>query len=140
MKLNKLKALMLSGLLTIGIVGSTSLDAYAATKTVKVSGSASINEFSMAATKTAYLYTYKSNGTFYKKYPITISGANTKSFKLGSTKIDDKIVSQVCVQVNGLEGMKNGQLGNTKYSKRLKLANGTYNISIKDGNVNVVIK
>lgn len=128
----KLKSIIASALVMGSVIGSTSLNAYAATKTVKASGT--VNGVNFVTTKpVAYLYTYNSSGNYVAKYPLSSSfkinpktGGDYK-LSLGSTKLDDKKVSKVCLQVKSDSG--------TKYSSRVNLKSGTYSITMNNAGI-----
>ena len=123
----KLKSIIASLLVMGGVIGSTSVDSYAATKTVKASGAVPALYF-MGGKPQAYLYTYNSSGKFVAKYKLSLSikpnlmtGGDYK-LSLGRTKLDDKKVSKVCLQLRSDMG--------TKYSSRVNLKSGTYSITM----------
>lgn len=126
----KLKSIIASALVMGSIIGSTGLNAHAATKTVSISTPGSISAINYVnaytgktQTPTAYLYTYNSKGGFVKKYPLKVSKTAFGNFKvsLGNTKIDDKKVSKILLQV------KNDV--KTTYSPKYTLKSGKLKVS-----------
>jgi hypothetical protein len=134
----KIKSIVASILVIGSFMGASSLNAFAATKTVKASGKVS-SEFFATTKPIVYLYTYNSAGNFVAKYPVTseFSWPGKYKFSLGSTKIDDTKVSKVCLQVKMDGFMSNGPTN--RYSSRVNLKSGTYSISI-DSSGNVILK
>lgn len=124
----KLKSIIASALVIGSVIGGSGLDAYAATKTVKASGTVSGFNF-VTAKPVAYLYTYNASGTYVGKYALTSSFqfGNKYKLSLGSTKLDDKKVSKVCLQLKSDSG--------TKYSSRVNLKSGTYSITMNNSGI-----
>lgn len=123
--MKKLKVLIASSLIVVGCLGT---NAYAATR--KITASGNISSIYFGPNKpTAYLYTYNASGKYMGKYQLSVKNGALNKFKLslGSTKLDDTKVKQVCLQVNP-------QYGGPKYSRRVNIKTGNYVIGQNSNN------
>ena len=116
-----LKKLLVGALVAGSIVGSAGLQADAATKAI----TGTVNGINFLKAKpVAYLYTYNSNGSFIAKYALSSSFQFGNKYKLtlGRTRLDDKKVAKVCLQLKSDNG--------TKYSSKVNLRSGAYTITM----------
>lgn len=125
----KIKSLIASVLVTGSIISCTG-GVYAATRTITAQGKMDAL-LSINYVPEAYLYTYNSKGNYVKKYKLSVSHAFFNKYKLSlnKTKLDDKKVSKICLQLKTEQ--PNGDK-RTKYSPKLKLKSGNYTITVND--------